>query len=91
MELKGNITTCVSDMATLRLFKMKRIAVGGEQDSTILMGNTGAVGSHVDFRRDQCAHYSYECKLGKMSHYVYNLMKILCYQCVLLSWDDFRR
>jgi len=58
MKLKDNITTCISDMAPSRLFQMERMVVRAEIDSTILMGNTVSVDSHVDLRRDQCAHYS---------------------------------
>ena len=51
-ELKDNLAKCVSDMKHLRLFQMERMVVRAEQDSTILMGNTATVPSHVEFRED---------------------------------------
>ena len=90
-DLKANLMKCVSEMTPLRLFQMERMVLRAEQDSTILMGNTATVASHVEFRDDQSAHYSYDCRVANISHYVYSLIEVLCYQCGFLSWDDFRK
>ena len=88
LELKENLVTCLNEkVGSLRLFQMERMVVRATRDSTILTSDP-TITSHVVFNKDYLNKYRYDCKEENMSHYVYSLLEVLCWQYGFYSYED---
>ena len=88
--VKLNLVNCVKNMIPLRIFQVEKMVVRSTLDSTIMM-NDASEESHVEFRKELIPNYIYECKEASMSHYVYYILEILCFQCGFFTYDQIRK